>query len=195
MDDKRFIELFEKPLGAIQSVFEFRSLLNYLESFVKEPKAIIEVGVATGGTFRLWRELLSKEGLLIGVDINYRADVVPNAHYIEPLMKEFEQDKRIHFVIGDSTKQDTIQNVKNILNGIQADILFIDANHTTEYVTQDFNNYKQFVRSGGYICFHDIVNPCVKLLWDKIVAGMEFEGYCEFWRKNRPMGIGLMKKE
>jgi len=199
MEREKMNDLFAKHLGPIQNNFEFSSLVNYLEGSIRmvkpAPTGIIEVGVATGGTFRFWRELLAPGGKIIGVDTNHRTDVIPNSHYIEPLQKEFSEDKRVNFVIGDSTSGDTIRRVSDILNGELVDFIFIDANHTTKYVTQDYENYSKFVRIGGYICFHDITNPCIRLLWEKLVGNMDFAGYCEFWAKNRPMGIGVIKKE
>ena len=55
---------------------------------------------------------------------------------------------------GDSTNQETINQVKQkAINGI--DLLFIDANHTFDYVLKDYHNYKNFINKGGFILFDD----------------------------------------
>ena len=35
--------------------------------------------------------------------------------------------------------------------------MFLDGDHTEAGVRADYNDYKEFVRSGGIIAFHDIV--------------------------------------
>jgi len=43
------------------------------------------------------------------------------------------------------------------LAGRKADFLFIDGDHREEGVTADYRDYSGFVRPGGIIAFHDIV--------------------------------------
>jgi hypothetical protein len=50
----------------------------------------------------------------------------------------------------------TIQKLKEVVSEI--DILFIDGNHNYNYVINDFNNYKDFVKKGGYIIFDDYID-------------------------------------
>jgi cephalosporin hydroxylase len=185
MKEGKFFELFKNPS---QVPFEFHSLINYLESFIEKPKVIIEIGVLTGGSFRFWADYISQDGILIGVDSNERDNMAK-------VREEFLNDSRIKLVIGDSTSGEVVGAVSDILGNSLADILFIDGNHEYDFVSKDFKNYGKFVKRGGYIVFHDIVNPTVRRLWDFIVASMDFKGYCEFWQKNRPCGIGLIQKE
>jgi hypothetical protein len=46
--------------------------------------------------------------------------------------------------------------VTSILQGTELDFLFIDGDHTYEGVKQDYEMYKEFVKPGGWIAFHDI---------------------------------------
>ena len=53
--------------------------------------------------------------------------------------------------------QNVLQKVIAALAGRKVDFLFIDGDHTVGGVTADYNDYKEFVRPGGVIAFHDIV--------------------------------------
>ena len=68
------------------------------------------------------------------------------------------------------------QLVKDKLDNTKLDFLFIDGDHTYEGVKQDFEMYKEFVKPGGWIGFHDIKDTefhrnadCrVDILWNEI---------------------------
>ena len=58
----------------------------------------------------------------------------------------------------------------------ELDFLFIDGDHTYEGVKKDYEDYKKYVKDGGWIGFHDIKNTefhrnanCrVDLLWNEL---------------------------
>lgn len=61
------------------------------------------------------------------------------------------------------------------------DILFIDGGHSRACVLNDWNNFKDFVNPGGFICFDDyyddIYSPEVRPAVDSIVAGLDKSKY------------------
>jgi hypothetical protein len=68
-------------------------------------------------------------------------------------------------------------NDTNLINKLKAnntkvDILFIDGDHTRQAVINDWNNFKDFVNPGGFICFDDYYDDKVreKLLENNIQA-------------------------
>jgi predicted O-methyltransferase YrrM len=65
--------------------------------------------------------------------------------------------------------------------GTTIDILFIDGGHATEEVLNDWNNFKDFVNPGGFICFDDyyddIYSPGVRPAVDRIVQEIDEESY------------------
>jgi cephalosporin hydroxylase len=198
MNIKKFTELYGK-YGPSQNQFELISLLDWMEGYFSEvkPKVLIELGVFRGGTFGFWDELIPKEDrLLIGVDLNDRG-------LMYGLEQKYSSDKTIKFVVGHSSGSDiAVEKTKKILGGRSADILFIDANHTIENVTQDYQRYAPFVRKGGLIIFHDIVGPelldCTQvwMLWRQIIYNDQksYSGYCEFFGGVNPCGIGVLVK-
>ena len=52
---------------------------------------------------------------------------------------------------GDSTDENVISSVKNEI----FDAVFIDGNHSYEYVKKDLQNYSPFVKEGGIVALHD----------------------------------------
>ncbi len=102
----------------------------------------IEIGVKFGGTSKLWEICGFKNGIGVDIDIsNFRAKLGNNYNLIE----------------GNSRDVSTISRVKDILCDEKVDFLFIDGAHDYDSCLMDFYNYKEFVREGGVIAFHDIV--------------------------------------
>src|SRR5206468_1453131 len=62
----------------------------------------------------------------------------------------------VHVINGDSSHPLTVARLRRRLGGRQLDLLLIDGDHTWSGVRQDFLNYREFVRAGGLIAFHDI---------------------------------------
>lgn len=70
----------------------------------------------------------------------------------------------------------SILNIFKDIN-LEIDILFIDGNHCFKNVLDDFNNYKDFVVSGGYIIFDDYLDkkhsPEVKKAVDFLIEKLD----------------------
>jgi len=65
-------------------------------------------------------------------------------------------------ITGDSAKETTVDQVKNIKEGI--DLFFIDGNHSQAYVNSDFTLYEKYVNKGGVIVFDDNIIPKSNLI-------------------------------
>jgi len=76
----------------------------------------------------------------------------------------------LHLLKVDSHRKETLEKVKEILDGEFLDFLFIDADHSYEGVKMDFEMYSPLVKSGGIIAFHDIVlrGAGVEKFWNEI---------------------------
>jgi cephalosporin hydroxylase len=109
------------------------------------PKAIIEIGIESGGTLKLWEQLLPANGVLIGVDL------YPNISW-----DCTQSSRNITIVTGNSQEKGVIDNVHTALAGNTPDFVFIDALHTPEGACKDFENYGALVRPGGLVGFHDV---------------------------------------
>jgi len=144
------------------------------------PYNILEIGTKYGGTFYLWSSMNQSSGLNISIDMNDGG--------LHGGISEEEMDKRdlwfserfdnVKFIRGDSHSVETVCKLQetiepafgmmmldsmydpdDLLQKIRKiDFLFIDGDHTYEGVEQDFYKYLSFVKPGGIIAFHDIVD-------------------------------------
>ena len=67
-------------------------------------------------------------------------------------------DKKSKFIFGDSSSPSSLEKLISILKNKKVDLLFIDGDHNYKAVLADFLLYKEFVKNGGIIAFHDCVN-------------------------------------
>lgn len=143
-------------LYTFQNKFEITEFLKLL--IVIEPKIILEIGTAMGGTLYLLSRFSASRATLISIDLP-QAKVGDMALPTNPsFFKNIVQKKqRVALIRDDSHKFSTFQKIKKILKNGKIDVLFIDGDHTYEGVKKDFEMYKSLVKSGGLICFHDIV--------------------------------------
>jgi predicted O-methyltransferase YrrM len=125
-------------------------ILGFLDLVAKErPRTVCEIGTANSGTTFLLGQALPTTELLIGIDLFIRRR--------RRLYHFTRRDQAIVLVDGDSGAADTLSAVRRSLGTRPLDLLFIDGDHTLHGVARDFRLYREFVRDGGLIAFHDIV--------------------------------------
>ena len=121
--------------------------------FQVNPRIILEIGVARGGSVILSSslvELLGNNGRVIGVDIDIRS------HNLERI-KAHKMYKNIDLIEGNILEKDTIDKLKENLGQEKVDILVLDSNHTHEHVLQELHLLNSLVAVGGYIVLPDTV--------------------------------------
>jgi autotransporter strand-loop-strand O-heptosyltransferase len=169
-------------LGMVQNYSEIYEAAKFFESL--DVKNFMEIGTDQGGTFAIWSKLSkSKDGIRISVDLPHGPygrntyDVNKRDSYLKSL------GNNVTTIHGSSHEESIKDRVKNLLNGELLDFLFIDGDHTYEGVKKDYNMYKEFVKDGGWIGFHDTKNTefhrnanCrVDILWNELEGKkMEF---------------------
>jgi len=190
-----------KKYSPIADEEELWWLVQKLEQ-IKPLETIIEIGVAGGGTFKIWEQLLPPErGLLIGVDIEpsspSRWNKGNNPVYNSVQLIPSERNIAVYMVYGDSTDLYTISRVGDILNKYgrgrviagaaewEVDFLYIDGHHEYYEVTNDYHNYGAFVRSGGAIAFHDYGTQWVNYVFENEAVGRKE-------RITKAHGIGIV---
>ena len=130
----------------------YSEILELSEEIAKlNPKNILEIGTGEGGTFFLWQLLGS--GKIISIDL-------PNGPfggiwYPKERNKSLEQDNSF-FITGDSKDLRVKTELKRLLDGELLDVLFIDGDHSYGGIKHDYLYYKNYVKKGGIIAFHDI---------------------------------------
>lgn len=182
-------------LGMVQNHKEIIKASEFFKSL--EVKNFMEIGTDQGGTFAIWSKL-SQDGIRISLDLPHgqfgRSDY--NVDRRDLYLKSLGNN--VTLIHGDSHDESIPEKIKYILSGELLDFLFIDGDHTYEGVKKDYDMYSRFVKSGGWIGFHDIKNTefhrnanCrVDILWN------ELEGEkIEFIDSNSDYGgIGFIKK-
>jgi predicted O-methyltransferase YrrM len=160
------------PLVQVRS--EIVQLLELLEE--EKPRVVLEIGTAGGGTLFLFAQAAASDATLISIDLADR--LFGGGYHVsrKVLYTGFARGRqRIELVRASSHDPRTREAVERILGGRPVDFLFIDGDHTYEGVRQDYLDYRELVRPGGLIAFHDIV-PCPSR--PESVGGVP-----DFWRE------------
>src|SRR5450432_2708678 len=118
-----------------------------------KPDAIIETGVAHGGSLVFHAsmlELMGGDGIVVGVDVEVRAH---NRQAIEahPLAG------RIRLVEGSSVDPAIVGQVESFLVGKTNPLVILDSNHACSHVLAELELYQRFVRSGSYLLVLDTI--------------------------------------
>jgi len=98
-----------KRLGyRARSAFKLKQIQKRFSVFSKED-IVIDLGAAPGGWSQVAKEVVGKRGIVIG------ADILP----IKPL-------DNVQFIQGDITDNETVEEIKQILNDTKADVVLSD---------------------------------------------------------------------
>jgi len=113
------------------------------------PQRICEIGCANGATTLALSHSAPTVELMIGVDLFVRHRAILRA--LRP------PTQRMAFVDAPSLSPRGLADVRQALGGATLDVLLIDGDHSYEGALGDFFAYRELVRDGGLIAFHDIV--------------------------------------
>ncbi len=95
-----------------------------------KPRAIVETGVARGGSLiysASLLELLGNDGIVIGVELEMRA-------HNRAAVEQHKLANRIKIVEGSSIDPTTVERVAKLIDGKGPVMVFLDSNHTHEHV-------------------------------------------------------------
>ncbi len=173
-----FDDLWENGHPA-QGYHEFRYFLEFVKDKLPPKPVVVEIGVRKGRQRPFYEYLL---------DADYRGiDIV--------------EIDGIEFICGDSGSEETLETLKEWLDGRRIDLLFIDGDHSYEAVKRDYELYGPLA---DIIAFHDIVTknpeyPGVKIFWDEMEQKGEETKIIEFkieepGSKYGATGIGVILK-
>ena len=122
-------KVFELTLRPSQIKEEILKLLELLKDI--EPKVVLEIGTAEGGTLFLFTRVASSDATIISIDLPGGMFGGGYPAWKIPLYKSFARAKqKIYLIRADSHNYKTLDKVKEILNGRSVDFLFIDGDHT-----------------------------------------------------------------
>jgi predicted O-methyltransferase YrrM len=134
---------------------EFVELLKIFQEL--NPKYILEIGTANGGTLFCFCKLAQDDATIISIDLPEGPFGGGYQEWKMPIYQAFAKEtQKLYLLRKDSHRQETLEEVKKILNGKELDFLFIDGDHSYEGVKKDFEMYSPLVRKGGTIVFYDV---------------------------------------
>lgn len=157
-----------------------------------KPKTILEIGTARGGTLLIWTSLAAER--VITCDLVHRDAQRALLKALPPP----GSGCRVELLTGNSHEPAFKQRVAQALNGAKVDFLFIDGDHTVEGVKADYDDYREFVRPGGLIAFHDIIEnqPLpdneVYHFWKQVKQGKTTEEFVDH-PQQCGFGIGIIR--
>jgi predicted O-methyltransferase YrrM len=143
----------------LQHQDELTAFLTWAQT-VTPLNVIVEIGSHRGGTMELWARIAKT--LVVAIDL---PDGVGGGLSIADMAaRNINFARRFPHVVGimgDSHDWLTKESLADALDWHTpfrrwVDLLFIDGDHTLEGVTADYETYREFVRPGGIIAFHDV---------------------------------------
>ena len=141
-------------LGMMQNPYEIENALEFVKKL--KVKNFMEIGTDQGGTFVCWSRVSDPNGLRVSVDWAHGPWGVNNFDIQARNNKLFSLGSNVHILDGDSHAEAMYNSVKSIIGDEKLDLLFIDGDHSHLGVKLDYHMYKEFVKPGGWIGFHDI---------------------------------------
>jgi predicted O-methyltransferase YrrM len=185
------------PTPAIQQ--NKKEIEEFVDILLKlEPTNIaLEIGLGFyGSTHFIWRLIFDK---VITIEMNWDRIKEFGKNSKKYYGKWILDDDRSHFIHSKSYDPYAVESTRKILNGSKIDLLFIDGYHDYKNVLSEFLLYKDLVRPGGIIAFHDILwrvnnNEISKFLKD--LSGGKIDGQKYNINKiiySKDIGIGWLK--
>lgn len=154
--------IFEEVAQSSQASQEKEDLDKALRIIAPyKPQVVLEIGMWKGYSADNWIKAFNPTKLItLERDHKHEDSVViddPRYHYLWDV---------------DSTKEETVEKVEELLGEDQIDFMFIDGGHRFDNVYQDFYKYLHLVKEGGIIAFHDILYTSFEcqanLLWEEL---------------------------
>ncbi len=182
-----------------------------------QPKVIVEIGTAQGGTLAGWCQLAPRDATIIAIDRcvddcrpRPGDPVHPDIYNGELKMTSQgggayslrQHAQQLHVIDGWSYDPKVIANLERLLAGRKIDFLFHDASHSKEQFAKDWQIYWPLISDdGGVFAMHDIAPSAdpkcdKKVEFDRILRE---ETYSAVYTYAPPpniteMGIGVVLK-
>jgi predicted O-methyltransferase YrrM len=189
-----FTRKFGGSISPIQDDWEAAELVRIVRK--GNPKTVLEIGTARGGTLFLLCQSASDDATIISVDLPSGAGGGGYMKWKNSIFHGFKKPQQtLHLVRANSHLTATRDHIASLCPSL--DFIMIDGDHTYAGVKRDFELYAPLVSPGGAVAFHDILpnpfNPEIEVdrFWQEVKNTGNF---CEIIRRpdQRQFGIGLL---
>lgn len=186
-----------KVFPPLQLESEFVPFLEILLEM--RPSTILEIGTHKGGTLFLLTRTLAQSGHIVSIDLPGGPFGGGFSPWRIPLYRFFSGKRQsMSLMRANSHLPGTVKQFEQITAGRLLDVLFIDGDHSYDGVKKDFEYYSPYVKAGGIIVFHDIVEgPMaggVHALWMELKKQHRHREFVEDWTQGS-CGIGILWKK
>jgi hypothetical protein len=136
----------------------FTEIYEHLFSPLRSsPVRICEIGIAGGGSLRMWSEYFSKS-TVFGIDI-YSLDelhrLLPKYPDVPDLLPEKPETERLKTFVADQANRDQLRSFIDKYGG-DFDIVLDDGGHAMEQQQTSLGFFFKYVKPGGYYVIEDV---------------------------------------
>jgi len=126
---------------------------NFFKNYKNTKNIIVEIGVRSGASLKLWSEYFSKDSKIYGLD-----NLVDKNQHSVPVNENWINEKNIEYIIGDAYTEEIANKFDEIT------ILIDDGPHSIESHIKLIELYSSKMQKGGAIIIEDVGYDPVGLL-------------------------------
>lgn len=115
------------------------------KKYLKNDITLVEIGVRSGASLKLWKEYFTKKSKIYGLDNLYDKD-----NFSVPINPEWVDGENVEYIVGDAYTKDIADKFENI------DILIDDGPHTFDSHVLLLDLYIPKMKEGGIIVIEDV---------------------------------------
>ena len=182
----------------LQNPWEIGELMKRVRE--KQPRVIVEVGTAKGGTLFLFCQHAADDATIISLDLPFGRNGGGYPKWEEKLYAKFAKPgQTLHLMRANSHLDETRTRIEALLKGRKIDVLMIDADHSYEGVKRDYDLYSPLLAADGFIAMHDVIlnrfDPEIEVhrFWDELKATEKTEKLVHDYGQGN-LGIGIVRR-
>lgn len=182
----------------LQNPWEIGELMKRVRE--KQPRVIVEIGTAKGGTLFLFCQHAADDATIISLDLPFGRNGGGYPKWKEKLYAKFAKPgQTLHLMRANSHLDETRTRIEALLKGRKIDVLMIDADHSYEGVKRDYDLYSPLLAQDGFIAMHDVIlnrfDPEIEVhrFWDELKATEKTEELVHDYGQGN-LGIGIVRR-
>ena len=182
----------------LQNPWEIGELMKRVRE--KQPRVIVEIGTAKGGTLFLFCQHAADDATIISLDLPFGRNGGGYPKWKEKLYAKFAKPgQTLHLMRTNSHLDETRTRIEALLKGRKIDVLMIDADHSYEGVKRDYDLYSPLLADDGFIAMHDVIlnrfDPEIEVhrFWDELKATEKTEELVHDYGQGN-LGIGIVRR-